>query len=109
MSDTATASSSRVTIRLDDDILDIITEQARDARPGRALLGLIGGLLFSLGWLAAKMFRVTFFCCAWAWAAVIVGWRQARGEPVRQPSVEKLLRENDALRKELARITPSMQ
>lgn len=109
MSDTATVSSSRVTLKLDDDILDIITEQARDAKPGRALLSLAGALLFSLGWLAAKTLKLAFFCCAWAWAAVIVGWRQARGEPMRQPPLEKLLAENDALRKELARITPSMQ
>lgn len=98
----------RPRLKLADETLDAISERARSARPGRALLALIGGLLFAAGWLAAKAFRVLFFSGAWAWAAMAVGWRQARGEPPRGPSAEQLLAENDALRKELARITPAM-
>lgn len=96
------------TMTLDEEIFQAITEQAREARPGRALLSVIGWLLFMIGFLAAKSFRVAFFCGAWAFAAMVVGWRQARGEPLRQPTAAHLLAENEALRHELARITPTM-
>jgi hypothetical protein len=104
----AAAKAAGVHLKLDSETLDVITERARQARPGRALLALAGGLLFAAGWLAARAFRILFFSGAWAWAAMAVGWRQARGEPSRGPSAEQLLAENEALRKELARITPVM-
>ncbi len=94
--------------QLDDRTLQTVSDRAHAARPGRAALGLIGAILFAIGWLIAKTLKGFFYCFAWTFAAVAVGWRQARGEPAGGPTMEQLLRENDALRKENARLTPTM-
>lgn len=85
--------------------VDEITAQAREVRPGRVVAGLIGGLLFVIGWVLAKSWRVAFFAGAWCAVAVRTGWRQAQGKPLSQPSLEKVLAENARLRAELARVT----
>lgn len=92
--------------RLQDRVpIDTITADARQARPGRAVLGLIGGALFMTGWLSAKAFGVLFMAGAWSFSAVKIGWREARGETLSQPSVEQLLAENERLRLELSRVS----
>lgn len=92
--------------RLQDRVpIDAITADARQARPGRAILGLIGFVLFAAGWTAAKAFRVLFLSGAWCFSAVKIGWRSARGEMLNQPSLEQLMAENQQLRHELARVS----
>jgi hypothetical protein len=58
--------------------VDRITAEAREAHPGRALLTLIAGVLYGLGWLAAKTVAVLWLAVAWSFAAVKVGWQDAR-------------------------------
>jgi hypothetical protein len=90
---------------LSSDTLDLISTEARKAKPGRALLALIGGLLFMLGWLLCKSWQWAFFAGAWAFTAVRVGWRQAQGKPLSQPSIEAVLAENQRLREQLRRVS----
>lgn len=55
-----------------------ITEQARRTAAthsvGRAMLALIAGLFFAVGWLAAQ----AWFAVVWSGTAVKVGWQDAR-------------------------------
>jgi hypothetical protein len=85
--------------------IETITADAKQARPGRALAGLIGALLFAIGWVAAKIFGVLFFTAAWCFSAVKIGYRSAQGKALSQPSIEQLLAENANLRAELARVS----
>lgn len=57
-----------------------ISTQAEAIRPGRALLTLIAGLFFAIGWLTAKTFGVLWLVVAWSIAAVKVGWQEGRGQ-----------------------------
>lgn len=85
--------------------VDAVTEQARQVRPARVLLGLFGGLLYVIGWSVAKLCGVTFFAAAWCAVAVRTGWREACGKPLSQPRLEDVLEENLRLREALARVT----
>jgi uncharacterized membrane protein YdjX (TVP38/TMEM64 family) len=58
--------------------VDRITAEARAAHPGRVLLTLIAGVLYGLGWLTAKTAAVAWLALAWSFAAVKVGWQDAR-------------------------------
>lgn len=58
--------------------VETITEQARDVHPVRVLLAVIAGLLYGVGWVAAKTLGAVWFALAWAGTAVKVGWREAR-------------------------------
>jgi uncharacterized membrane protein YedE/YeeE len=58
--------------------LDRISQRAHAARPGRAVLAVIAGLLFGLGWLAYKTCAVAWLALAWCGSAVIEGWQSAR-------------------------------
>jgi hypothetical protein len=105
-SDTVTFPANGQGRRLQDRVpIDAITADAREARPSRALLGLVGYLLFTAGWTAAKIFGVAFLSGAWCFSAVKMGWRTARGETLNQPSLEQVLAENQRLRAELARVS----
>lgn len=83
--------------------VDRITEQARQARPGRTLLTLIAGALFGLGWLAAKAFAVIWLASTWSWTAVGVGWQAAHG-PSRGQQIAALTAEVSALRDQVKRL-----
>jgi hypothetical protein len=54
--------------------VDEISVQARQARPGRAVLTVIAAVFFSLGWCAAK----AMLAVVWAGVAVREGWREGR-------------------------------
>lgn len=58
--------------------VDRIGAEARDIHPGRTLLTIIAGVLYGLGWLAAKTLAVLWLAAAWSLAAVKVGWADAR-------------------------------
>ena len=62
-----------------------VSAQAREIRFGPALLTLLAGVLFGVGWLAAKVCVVVWAALTWTFAAVRIGWqegmaRQTAGE-----------------------------
>lgn len=94
--------------RLQDRVpIDAITADARQARPGRAMQGLIGGIIFGIFFVLSKTFMVIFMSGAWCASAAKMGWRQAQGKPLNVPSIEALMAENQHLRAELSRIQVS--
>jgi uncharacterized membrane protein YedE/YeeE len=70
-----------MTALLDRVPVESITEQARQVRPGRAVLTLIAGVLFGLGWVTARALGVAWLAVAWSWTAFKVGFREGRGRP----------------------------
>jgi hypothetical protein len=65
--------------------VDAITARARQARPGRTALAVLGSVLLGLGWLAYKTFAVAWLALAWCGCAVAEGWQEARkAEAVRR-------------------------
>jgi hypothetical protein len=81
-----------------------ITQRAREARPGRAALAVIGGLLAGSAWMIAKIFTVAWLALAWCGAAVLVGWQEGRGAPPPGPDINQVLAENARLRADLIRL-----
>ena len=79
-----------------------ISERARQARPGRALLALVGGLLVGLGFVTAKLFAVLFTGGVWCWAAVAEGWAQANG-PTKRQQIDALSAQVEALSAQVQR------
>jgi uncharacterized membrane protein YedE/YeeE len=65
--------------------LDRIERRARQARPGRAVLAVIAGLLFGLGWVAYKACAAAWLGVAWCGSAVIEGWQSAKAQQARPP------------------------
>lgn len=65
------------TFGLDDATMERIREEVRALTPLRSLLTLLAALLFSLGWLAARVLLTLWLGLAWAYAAVVVGWKSA--------------------------------
>lgn len=63
---------------LDTQRLDRITAEARQMRFGRVLLTILAGLLYGVGWIAAKGFGGLWLALAWSAVAVRVGWQEAR-------------------------------
>lgn len=91
--------------RLQDRVpIDAITADARQARPGRAALGVVGGLLFMAGFVLRKVYSVTFLAGAWCFSATKLGWRAAGGEALTKPDLQEVLSENSRLRMELERL-----
>jgi uncharacterized membrane protein YedE/YeeE len=74
-----------MTALLDRVPVESITEQARQVRFGRAVLTLIAGVLFGLGWVTARALAVGWLAVAWSWTAFRVGFREGRRGP-RGPS-----------------------
>lgn len=92
--------------RLSDRVpVDEITEAARRATPSRAVLGLIGGIIYGMAWVIAKIFHVAFLALAWCVNAGVMGVRQAQGKPLLQPTLEMVLQENAELRAAIARLS----
>src|SRR5262249_47865669 len=82
-----------------------ITKQAREVKFSVTLASFIGGLLFCIGWIVRKAFGVLWFAAVWCAIATRQGWRQAGGQEPAGPSLEVVLRENQRLRAELARVS----
>lgn len=55
--------------------LERISTEARELKPARTVLMLLGGLLFGLGWVVARICRAAWSGLAWSVAAVRVGWQ----------------------------------
>lgn len=92
-------------IMLSPDMVESVTAEARQARPGKELLALIGGLIYACFWLLGKSFTVAFMAFAWTRIVAKQGWRDARGLPNNLPSIEQVMEENQRLRQELARVS----
>jgi hypothetical protein len=58
--------------------VDEISEAAREVRPGRTLLELVGFPFYLLGWLAFWLAVGTVRAVVWAAMAVKFGWMDAR-------------------------------
>lgn len=61
--------------------LDRITQEARQVRFWRTVLTALAGLLFGLGWLAAKACGVVWLAVVWSVTAARLGWQEARRGP----------------------------
>ena len=85
--------------------VDEITRRARSARPGHALLTLIGYLIFVPVWCVAKLFRVAWLALAWVYMAADEAWRSAMGTGRPAPDLSALQDEITRLRLELARMS----
>lgn len=55
-----------------------ISTEAREVRFWRTVLTVLAGLLFGLGWLAAKAFGLLWLAAVWSATAVKVGWQEGR-------------------------------
>lgn len=60
--------------------LDRIREEAHSLKPLRTLLTFLASVLFALGWVASRTLGVIWAGLAWAYAAVIVGWKSGTGK-----------------------------
>lgn len=58
--------------------VDRITAQAQKVRFWRTVATALAGLLWGIGWLAAKTCALTWLALAWSVVAVRVGWADAR-------------------------------
>ena len=69
-----------VTAFLDHVDVDHINARARQVRFTAVLARLIVTVLFTFGWLTAKLFSVAWFAIAWMAVAVAEGWNAGRAE-----------------------------
>ncbi|MEU0040237.1 hypothetical protein [Streptomyces sp. NPDC006333] len=60
--------------------VDQVTEQARQMRFWRTVATVLAGLLWGVGWLAAKGCALAWLALAWVVVAVRVGWADARAQ-----------------------------
>ncbi|SEF34383.1 hypothetical protein SAMN05421837_107354 [Amycolatopsis pretoriensis] len=58
---------------------DRINARAKALSAGRVALTVVAAVLFGLGWLIAKALGGAWFVLAWCFAAIQVGWNDARG------------------------------
>jgi hypothetical protein len=58
--------------------LDRITAEAKDVHFGRTVLTAVAGILYGIGWVAARAVILLWRAIAWAGVAVKVGWMDAR-------------------------------
>lgn len=70
-----------------------ISAQAKDAKPGIAILTVIAAVFFGIGWTAGKaaivvqtLFRGVWRGIVWSGVAVKVGWQTARAERSGEPA-----------------------
>ena len=57
-----------------------INRQAREVHFWRTVATVLAGLLFGVGWLVAKFFRVLWLAVVWVAVAVQLGWKAGRGQ-----------------------------
>jgi len=62
----------------DEALTERITVEARQIHFWRTVLTVVAGLLFGVGWVAAKSLAALWLVVAWCAAAVKVGWQEAR-------------------------------
>jgi hypothetical protein len=74
-----------MSIALDRVPLERISAEAREVRFGRTVLLLLAGLLYGVGWLAAKVFVLLWRAVAWVGVAIKLGWTEARKPSVGGP------------------------
>lgn len=67
-----------MTLALDRVPVDRITAEARKVNLARAVLAIVGAALYGVGWVAAKSVALVWFTLTWIFAAVKVGWADAR-------------------------------
>jgi hypothetical protein len=60
-------------------VLERIETEARQLSPRQVLLTLVSLPFFVLGWVAAKAVTGAWLAVAWAWVALLDGWRVAGG------------------------------
>ena len=60
-------------------IVEEITEHYRRLEPRRFVLGLLALPFLAIGWIGGLIVRAVWFVGAWAWAALIVGFRKGKG------------------------------
>jgi hypothetical protein len=58
--------------------IDRISAEAREVHFGRTLLTIFAGVLYGIGWVAAKTVGLVWRAVAWSAVAVKVGWLEAR-------------------------------
>jgi hypothetical protein len=58
--------------------LERIEQRARPVNLGRALVTLVVGVFYALGWLAGKVVLVAGVALGWAWAAAAEGYADGR-------------------------------
>jgi hypothetical protein len=61
--------------------LDEINQRSREVHFWRTVATLLAGLLFAVGWLAAKSLAVLWLAVAWTATAVKVGYQAGRPAP----------------------------
>ena len=69
---------------LDTQRLDEVTERARKVEFRRTFLTVLAGMLFGVGWLAARVLGGVWLGVVWVAVAVKVGWVEGR-KPFRNP------------------------
>ena len=86
-----------------------IARQARQVRFWAAVLTVVMGLFFGLGWLAAKALSLLWLALATVLTAARFGWRHAQlAAATPKLSVQEradIIAENERLRAEVARLT----
>lgn len=102
---TTNAGGSTRTITLPERIhLQEIKAEAQQANAGQALQTLLLAPFFIIGWLFGKSSRAVVLIGTYMAVSARTGWRQARKEPLNQPKITDVLRENAMLRAEVQRL-----
>lgn len=73
------------TFRLDEAAVERVSQRAREVKFSRVMASLLGSVFFFLGWLAAKVFTVSWFVIVWCALATADGWQQGRQASSRAP------------------------
>jgi hypothetical protein len=68
---------------IDDSVINRINSEARDVRFSRIMLTILAGLLYGVGWIAARVFGLIWLTLAWSVIAIKVGWQEGRKASVR--------------------------
>jgi hypothetical protein len=58
-----------------------VTAEAHDIQFGRLLAVILAGILYAIGWTAARAVRGVWFVLTWSFTAVRLGWREGFAPP----------------------------